>query len=211
MSHQPAYGEVHGPPRGEITRRSFMRRMLGVGIGILTLEFVGGTIAFLWPNITEGLGAAFRLGTADEIGGNAPDWATGMPYIFQPANAFVINVPAAMALVEASIAGQDQVSEPVPDPGDQVLALWRKCPHLGCQVPPLCDASKWFECLCHGSKYSVLGEKRDGPASRGMDRFPIRLEDGVYILDTSEVVSGPPPGTVTFDGRGPTEMPHCAG
>ena len=98
-------------------------------------------------------------------------------------------------------------------PADQrsVLALWRKRPHLGCQVPQLCDQSQWFECLCHGSKYSVLGEKRDGPAPRGMDGFPMLVTDGVYIVDTREVVSGPPPGTVTFDNRLPTDMPHCTG
>jgi cytochrome b6-f complex iron-sulfur subunit len=91
------------------------------------------------------------------------------------------------------------------------MALYRKCPHLGCQVPQLCNESQWFECLCHGSKYTVLGEKRDGPAPRGMDRFNVIVEDGTYIVDTSEVVSGPPPGTIGFDERGPTDMPHCTG
>ena len=67
--------------------------------------------------------------------------------------------------------------EEVADPGMDVLALYRKCPHLGCNVPQLCDRSLWFECLCHGSKYTILGEKRDGPAPRGMDRFAHRLED----------------------------------
>ena len=31
-------------------------RMLGVGVGIVSLEFLAGTLAFLWPNIREGLG-----------------------------------------------------------------------------------------------------------------------------------------------------------
>ncbi len=35
-----------------ISRRSFMRRVLGVGVGLLSLEFIGGSLAFLWPNIT---------------------------------------------------------------------------------------------------------------------------------------------------------------
>jgi cytochrome b6-f complex iron-sulfur subunit len=181
-----------------------MRRMLGIGVGILTIEFIGGTFAFLWPNITEGLGALFELGTAADIAAAEPEWVNGRAYSFQQANVFLLNVPAAMALVEGT-------GESVADPGEEVLALWRTCPHLGCQIPPLCDASKWFECLCHGSKYTVLGEKRDGPAPRGMDRFPVSLEGGVYMLDTSEVIAGPPPGTITFDPRAPTEMPHCTG
>jgi cytochrome b6-f complex iron-sulfur subunit len=77
-------------------------------------------------------------------------------------------------------------------------------------VPQLCEQSQWFECLCHGSKYTVLGEKRDGPAPRGMDRFVMEVEDGVYYINSGEIEDGPPVGTETFDTRGPTEMPHCS-
>ena len=217
MSQLPSYGPVTGPPVGEISRRNFMRRVLGVGVGILSLEFLGGTFAFLWPNLTEGLGADITLGTADDVLSQAPEWAEGLPYIYNQANLFFVNVPASKARVE----GNGTVSQPVPDPGTDVdeelplpdrsvLALWRKCPHLGCQVPQLCDQSQWFECLCHGSKYSVLGEKRDGPAPRGMDRFTVIVENGAYVVRTSEVISGPPVGTVTFDDRLPTDMPHCS-
>jgi len=218
MTQHPSYGEVHGPPTGEITRRGFMRRMLGVGVGILSLEFLGGTFAFLWPNLTEGLGAQIAIGSAADINALAPEWASGLPFVYNQANLFFVNVPAAKARVD----GQGTVATPIPDPGTNVgvevpdeeksvLALWRKCPHLGCQVPQLCGESQWFECLCHGSKYTVLGEKRDGPAPRGMDRFEVLVEDGVYVADTREVVGGPPPGSVTFDERGPTDMPHCSG
>jgi cytochrome b6-f complex iron-sulfur subunit len=218
MTQHTGYGQVAGPPTGEITRRSFMRRMLGWGVGLLTLQFLGGTLAFLWPNLTEGLGAEIRLGTAEDINTQSAQWAEGLPFVYNQANLFFVNVPAAMARVE----GGGTVPSPIPDPGAEVdpelalpdrsvVALWRKCPHLGCQVPQLCEASQWFECLCHGSKYTVLGEKRDGPAPRGMDRFEVLVQDGAYVVDTREVITGPPPGTVTFDERGPTEMQHCTG
>jgi cytochrome b6-f complex iron-sulfur subunit len=206
MSLQPSYGEVHGPPVGEMSRRSFMRRLVGVGVGILSIEFLAGTAAFLWPNIREGLGGQLPIGSAADIATKEPDWATGLPYAFQEAKVFFINVPAAESLVE-----NPDSPESVPDPGDDVLALYRTCPHLGCQIPQLCEASRWFECLCHGSKYTILGEKRDGPAPRGMDRFNVVITNGVYEIDTSELVDGPPIGTDTFDSRKPTEMPHCAG
>ena len=216
MSIQRTYGEVHGPRVGEMSRRSFMRRMLGVGVGILSLEFLAGTLNFLWPNIREGLGGRLEVGSAADIATKQPDWPSGLPYIFQ-SKIFIVNVPAAKARVE----GGGQVAEPVPDPGADVsfdipaadrsvMALYRKCPHLGCQVPQLCDQSQWFECLCHGSKYTVLGEKRDGPAPRGMDRFVMEVEDGVYYINSGEIEDGPPVGTETFDTRGPTEMPHCS-
>ena len=103
MTHQVApYGPVHGPPTGEITRRSFMRRMLGVGVGILSLEFLGGTLAFLWPNLSEGLGANINIGSASDINAQFPDWATGLPYIYSSANLFIVNVPAAKARVEGN-------------------------------------------------------------------------------------------------------------
>jgi cytochrome b6-f complex iron-sulfur subunit len=215
---QQQYGEVHGPPVGEMSRRSFMRRMLGVGVGVLSLEFLGASLWFLWPNLTEGLGAEITIGTADDLAALEPRWAEGVPYIYNQANLFFINVPAAMQLVDT----EGNVGSPVDDPGANVdeelplaersvLALWRKCPHLGCQVPQICDLSFWFECLCHGSKYTVLGEKRDGPAPRGMDHFPISVANGAYVINTGEIVSGPPPGTVTFDDRTATQMQHCTG
>jgi cytochrome b6-f complex iron-sulfur subunit len=219
MTERASYGEVHGPPTGEISRRGFMRRMLGVGVGLLGLEFLGGSLYFLWPNITEGLGGNITLGTADELTALNPQWAEGLPYIYNAANLFFINVPAAKARVET----EGSVGSPVNDPGTDVdeelalpdrsvLALWRKCPHLGCQVPQLCEVSYWFECLCHGSKYSILGEKRDGPAPRGMDRFPVSVADGAYVVNTGEVISGPPPGTVTFDERGTGDVAgNCTG
>jgi cytochrome b6-f complex iron-sulfur subunit len=218
MTQHASYGPVHGPPTGEITRRGFMRRMLGVGVGILSLEFLGGTLAFLWPNLTEGLGADINLGSAEDINAVFAQWGEGLPFIYNQANLFFVNVPAAKARVD----GNGTVSSPIPDPGSDVaeelplpdrsvVALWRKCPHLGCQVPQLCDASQWFECLCHGSKYTVLGEKRDGPAPRGMDRFAVTVQDGAYVVVTSEVISGPPVGTVTFDDRASGSIQHCTG
>jgi cytochrome b6-f complex iron-sulfur subunit len=216
MTTQHGYGEVHGPRAGEMSRRSFMRRMLGVGVGILSIEFLAGTVNFLWPNIREGLGGRLEVGTAETINTNQPAWAEGLPYIFQ-SKIFIVNVPAAKARVE----GGGSVSNPVPEPGTEVaadipaadrsvLALYRKCPHLGCQVPQLCDQSQWFECLCHGSKYTVLGEKRDGPAPRGMDRFVLEMEGDTYVINSGEIEDGPPVGTVTFDDRDPASIPHCA-
>ena len=204
MTTHTSYGEVHGPNLGEMSRRSFMRRMLGVGVGLLSLEFLGGTLAFLWPNLTGGLGGQIEIGTAADINGQQPAWKTGEPYIYTKARLFFVNVPAGKSLVEGS-------NQTVEDPGDQVLALYRKCPHLGCQIPQLCDKSHWFECLCHGSKYTILGEKRDGPAPRGMDRFNTTVADGVYSVDTSQIITGPPIGTATFDNRGPGDMQHCVG
>src|SRR5687767_11787235 len=79
--------ETDGPmsTSAPVSRRSFMRRMVGAGVGLLSLEFVGGSLAFLWPNITEGLGAKFRVGTTADILRAQPTFAQGYPYNFSPA------------------------------------------------------------------------------------------------------------------------------
>jgi nitrite reductase/ring-hydroxylating ferredoxin subunit len=187
------------------TRRAFLRRVLGAGVGLLSIEFFGGTLAFLWPNIREGLGAEFRIGTLAEIRATFPRWAQGWPYSFLPAQAFLINVPAA---VELAIGRETSV----PDPdASQILALWRICPHLGCFVPELCETRRRFECRCHGSTYNILGEKLlKGPADRGMDRFAVEIdEEGVLIVDTGRIVRGAPQGEVTFNDPHPSDV-GCA-
>jgi cytochrome b6-f complex iron-sulfur subunit len=203
MSQRPNYGQVPSRPLGEMSRRTFMGRILAGGIALLSLEFLAGTVNFLWPNMRSGLGGKITIGTPADILSAEPLWATGTPYAFGRARVFFVNVPAAKGLVEGSV-------QTVADPGAEVIALYRKCPHLGCQVPALCDASKWFECLCHGSKYTILGEKRAGPAPRGMDSFGVSLADGRYVIDTSAIVSGPPIGSATFDPRDTNSIPHCA-
>lgn len=180
------YGIVEHQPIGELSRRRFLGRMLGVGAGILGLEFIGGTLAFLWPQIRAGLGAKFAVGTLADIVAKQPTFASGWPYSVGAARSFLINVPAAKALA----LGQEAS---IPNPtANQMLALYRKCPHLGCQVPGLCDELKRFTCRCHGSTYNILGEKlKVGPASRGMDRFAVLINaNGVVVIDTSQYTFG---------------------
>ncbi len=182
----PAYGVVSSPPLGIQTRRAFLRRMLGAGIALVSLEFLGGSLAFLWPQIRGGLGGKIAVGTVADIVARQPDFATGWPYSFPPARAFLVNVPAAEALALGRAIS-------VPNPtADQLLVLWRKCPHLGCQVPELCDDLKRFTCRCHGSTYNILGEKlKNGPAARGMDRFAVSINaDGVVVIDSSQITAG---------------------
>jgi len=202
----PTYGVVEKQPIGELSRRRFLGRMLGVAVGLISLEFIGGSIAFLWPQIRSGLGGKFAIGTLPEIVAKQATFANGWPFAYAPARAFLINVPAAMELAlgrEASI----------PNPGaDQLLALYRKCPHLGCQVPGLCDELKRFTCRCHGSTYNILGEKlKQGPASRGMDHFAVTVgPDGVVVIDTSKLTSGAldrqDPSFLTFVDAAPYDV-----
>ena len=189
----------------ELSRRSFLRRVLGGAVGILSLEFVGGSVAFLWPNLTSGLGARIPIGTVADLVAAEPTFAAGYPMKIAPAQSFLVNVPAAKAL-----ASEAPSPEPAPGAAD-LIALWRRCPHLACMVPELCEERKRFECLCHGSTYNILGEKLEkGPASRGMDRFAVTVDaDGTVVIDTREVLSGAPAGTPTFRDAYPPDV-GCA-
>ena len=68
---------------------------------------------------------------------------------------------------------------------------------------------QWFECPCHGSSYNRVGEKKAGPAPRGMDRFGVSVNNGVLVIDTGSVFGGPPIGTNTTGQE--AEGPHCVG
>ncbi|MEQ1701241.1 MAG: Rieske 2Fe-2S domain-containing protein, partial [Ilumatobacteraceae bacterium] len=71
-----------------------------------------------------------------------------------------------------------------------VLLLSQKCPHLGCRVPE-CNNSGWFECPCHLSRFSGVGEYREGVSTRGMDVIPLVLLPGPRIAaDTAHIEQG---------------------
>ncbi len=90
-----------------------------------------------------------------------------------------------------------------------VLALWWKCPHLGCTVPwkpndvseDSLASSGRFNCPCHGSIYDRYGNIVTGPAPRPMDLFPVEVREGrVYVTTnptTAIVRSGVSPSDAT--------------
>ena len=100
----------------------------------------------------------------------------------------------------------------VANTGTRIFALWQRCPHLGCRIP-FCDSSGRFECPCHGSKYDIGGEWIEGPAPRGMDRFPVKLNpsSNTLVADTSTVITGPARGANRYltPAKGPSCVPKA--
>jgi cytochrome b6-f complex iron-sulfur subunit len=78
-----------------------------------------------------------------------------------------------------------------------LLALYRKCTHLGCVVPwrpneqseDNLAASGRFNCPCHGSIFNRYGEVKGGPAPRPLDLFPIEIKAGKVIVDTGIIIT----------------------
>ncbi|MGH9188731.1 MAG: ubiquinol-cytochrome c reductase iron-sulfur subunit [Acidimicrobiales bacterium] len=194
------------PPDEEtlgVTRRQVLNRGI-VGTMVLAISgFSASMIAMLWPTLSGGFGAKIRVGKLDEI---LDDIQTNKEPYYVGAGRFYLNpypkeaVSAAkgVASYAAVVAGYDE----------GVVALYQKCPHLGCRVP-WCKTSQWFECPCHGSQYNRVGEKKGGPAPRGMDRFVTSVEGGTVVVDTKIVIPGPPIGVNTTGQE--SEGPHCLG
>ncbi|MEO9255829.1 MAG: Rieske 2Fe-2S domain-containing protein [Tepidiformaceae bacterium] len=82
-----------------------------------------------------------------------------------------------------------------------LIALYWKCPHLGCTVPwsPSFDGGTvnfpgiigWFRCPCHGSTYSRAGVRVFGPAPRPMDTMLLTVNgDGSLSVNTGKITLG---------------------
>ncbi len=62
------------------------------------------------------------------------------------------------------------------------LALSKKCTHLGCSLT-WDGEKKAFICPCHGSSFDHMGEVVTPPAIRGLDSYPIRVENGRILVN----------------------------
>ncbi len=197
------------PPDPEtlgVTRRQFLNRgvvtLMSFSLGAFGLSLIG----FLWPQSSGGFGGKVPVGTFSDIRA-AITAGKGFGY-FPEARMWVTEYPA------SSLEKAKKVSAYTPPVITGMEAgfvfLYQKCVHLGCRVPS-CTTSQWFECPCHGSQYNRVGEKKGGPAPRGLDRFTPTISGQSVVVDTSSsgIILGPPIGTNTTGQE--AEGPHCVG
>lgn len=177
------------------TRREFLRTASWAAwLGTLG-GFGGASLMFLWPNLRGGFGARLDVGTEEEI--LADIRANKAPYEYPSGRTYFVEY-------DPALDPDGQYAELTG--GAKVMALYWRCVHLGCKVP-WCQTSQWFECPCHGSRYNRWGEWQGGPAPRGLDRFPVTIEEGRVIVDTGKVTEGPPRQAPAL--RQPQEGPSC--
>jgi cytochrome b6-f complex iron-sulfur subunit len=161
---------------------------LGAGAGAL--------LDFLYPRGVRGFGGPVPAG-------NVRDYPAGDAPMHDPVGQFYM-----VHLDEAD------TSERGGGGAGGLLALWRKCPHLGCTVPwnagfAFDDERGWFRCPCHRSTYTKAGVRVFGPAPRSMDTMRIEIaEDGSITVHTDEIAAGGPdnPSRAVPPDR-PTEAP----
>ncbi|MGH2769113.1 MAG: ubiquinol-cytochrome c reductase iron-sulfur subunit [Actinomycetota bacterium] len=184
---------------GGVTRRWFLNRALVAAFLTAMANFLLASLDFLFPRLRGGLGAKITVGNLEEVRNVIA--STRTPKFVPDGRFFVMSYEG-----DAKEAEKILAYKLANTPKTGLVAMYRKCPHLGCSVP-WCPPAKWFECPCHGSKYSVNGEYRDGPAPRGLDRFRVDVVGGKIVVDTSVVITGPPRGTVTSQPQ--PEGEHC--
>ena len=194
------------PPDPEtigVTRRQFLN-----GSAVTLTAFGAATfgaasmVAYLWPTGSSGFGSKINMGKIADLE-SAIDGGGG--FLYKPeARAWLVRFPGAALQKARSVYGPPELA----GMEEGLLALYQKCPHLGCRVPE-CGTSQWFECPCHGSQYNQVGEKKGGPAPRGMDRFAMEISGGNFVVNTGAIIEGPPIGTNTTGQE--AEGPHCIG
>ncbi len=173
---------------GGPTRRSFLRTAWLAVTGISLAGVGGASLGFLWPNLAGGFGS--ELDVDDE--------STILDYIRSERSPFPYPAGRMWITTYDPALDPNGVYAEVTDGGTApLMALYQRCVHLGCRVPFNVGPQR-FQCPCHGSNYTFWGEYILGPAPRGLDRFPLRIQDGRVLVNTAQVVTGPSRGTVLY-------------
>lgn len=191
-----AHPAAAGPGLPPISRRGVLKVGFWAGLGVM-LATIGTTIVYgLYPRRAPANGGQQLIGTSEvsPFGGiisvgTVDQLAVGQKLHNLDARAWIVRLNA------------EQAGHNPPAKEGSILALYHKCPHLGCTVPYRADFSRedprngqtyagWFLCPCHGSTYSDAGVRVFGPAPRSMDMFPLTIVNGKMTVDTSKVITG---------------------
>ena len=183
------------PEESGVTRRQFFNRAItatfGSFMGLMGLY----SLAFFWPKLSGGFGTDVDAGSVSEVKSKvfASDGSI-LPLFIPEARAYIVPAPAPLS--EQFADKKVEVAE--------LMALFQRCVHLGCRVP-WCGPSQGFECPCHGSKYSSIGEYFAGPAPRNLDRFEVEIRDDRFIIKTGSLLETPRARVLTSEyPRGPS-------
>ena len=149
--------EKPSPTIKEVSRRDFMKMGLGVLSTIAALEIVGGSLMYLRAKSLDGkFGGTFLAGKVENFPNNSVTE-------FKDGNFF---------LVRAQDGG--------------FLALYRRCPHLGCAVE-WSPTKERFACPCHASSFDMTGDFISQPVPKALDLFTISFREDEILVDTSQV------------------------
>lgn len=120
---------------------------------------------------------ALVLAAAGLSPGNALAWVSGVQengwrrYPIPPSDGVSIDRGAQVMIVRVQ---------------NEVVALSMVCPHQNAAVKWI-EGDHRFQCTRHDSRYEPAGSYISGRATRNLDRFPIRKEEGSLLVDATRV------------------------
>jgi cytochrome b6-f complex iron-sulfur subunit len=169
---------IERAPGREISRRGLLRISFWTGLGGFVAAMAACTVDMLYPRGVVGFGGVVSPGTTSQfLPGTKTEYAPGQ-----------------LIMVHLT---EEQAKRSHPEGKAGFLALWRKCPHLGCTVPwretfTFEDRQGWFRCPCHGSTYDDAGARVFGPAPRSMDVMALTIDpsSGRINVNTGSIKKG---------------------
>ena len=167
----------------KIARRSFMRVSIFAGLALSVGAMSAGFLGFFNRRKPVGFGGVVTVTKAQ----------------VPPPGADPARISGGKFWLSHTVGAQGDVLGVGGTGG--LLALYWKCPHLGCTVPwnPSFDGGTvgfpgiigWFRCPCHGSTYSRAGVRVFGPAPRPMDTMLLTVNgDGSLNVNTGKITTG---------------------
>jgi cytochrome b6-f complex iron-sulfur subunit len=174
-----AAGALARPGAAGESRRNFLAFAGWGTIGLIALQAAVAFLLFFWPRKLGVFGGKVSAG-------NANDYQTGDVKYFVDGKFYLVRLGPNDAGVTTDAGG--------------FVALYQRCPHVGCTVPWRPEF-EWpyegqnvkglFRCPCHGSTYLKTGQIIFGPAPRPMDLMKINLEGGRLVVDTGNIKKRP--------------------
>lgn len=150
-----------------VTRRQALKAMIVAIDGLIAATLAVPVIGYLLTPLLRGAstGAWIPLGPAADFQGAEPRrvdfrYTSEVGYSAESVNGF--------AYVVAGADAPPTVLSPV-------------CTHMGCNVVWSGEAQR-FLCPCHGGQYTVDGRNVAGPPPRPLDRLPVRIDDGILMI-----------------------------
>lgn len=181
VAREEGIPSVQAPPlEADMSRRRFIRASFWGGLGLTLLGSVGLFLDYFYPRNVKGFGGPVPAGRVGDY-----------PQGGEPRH---------------NLDGQFWLANLDPNedrPGgtggaNGFLALWHKCPHLGCTVPWRGEFdyegdTGWYRCPCHGSTYTKTGIRVFGPAPRSMDTMLVEIDAaGNITVQTGSITPGGP-------------------
>ncbi len=168
------------PIEADLSRRRFIRASFFSGLGVTLLGSVGLFVDYFYPRHVKGFGGPVPAGKVS-------DYPQGADPVHNLDGQFWI---ANLDPKETRKGGTGGA--------EGFLALWHKCPHLGCTVPwrpefEFEGDKGWYRCPCHGSTYTKAGVRVYGPAPHGMDVMTVEIDkSGNITVQTGDITIGGP-------------------